>query len=442
MFVDNIRIFARAGKGGNGLVSFRRAKFVPKGGPDGGDGGDGGSVILEVDPHTNDLRSFFYDPKLIATDGVGGQSAKKHGKNGKSVIGKVPPGTIIYRSNASSMAEATWLEREGEGIELEKIADLTEIGTRFTLCQGGLGGKGNWHFRSATNQAPTEAEMGTEGEEGVFFMELRRIADAGLVGYPNAGKSTLLGDISEAKPKVASYPFTTLQPIIGVVEFDSFRRCIVADIPGIIEGASEGAGLGHDFLRHIDRCRLLIHVVDVSGTEGRDPIEDFETINRELADYSPALASRPQIVAANKCDLLGDDREPIERLKKHVEAQGYEFFELSAATTAGTKELMQRAAAMLSTLPPIAVYEPDYVPPAPDLGSPEDVEIEEDDGVWYVSGPWMDRLVSTVNFTDYESRMYFDKSLRDAGIYERMEALGIRDGDTISICGMTFEYKS
>lgn len=442
MFVDNIRIFARAGKGGNGLVSFRRAKFVPKGGPDGGDGGDGGSVILEVDPHTNDLRSFFYDPKLIATDGVGGQSAKKHGKNGKSVIGKVPPGTIIYRSNASSMAEATWLEREGEGIELEKIADLTEIGTRFTLCQGGLGGKGNWHFRSATNQAPTEAEMGTEGEEGVFFMELRRIADAGLVGYPNAGKSTLLGDISEAKPKVASYPFTTLQPIIGVVEFDSFRRCIVADIPGIIEGASEGAGLGHDFLRHIDRCRLLIHVVDVSGSEGRDPIEDFETINRELADYSPALASRPQIVAANKCDLLGDNREPIERLKKHVEAQGYEFFELSAATTAGTKELMQRAAAMLSTLPPIAVYEPDYVPPAPDLGSPEDVEIEEDDGVWYVSGPWMDRLVSTVNFTDYESRMYFDKSLRDAGIYERMEALGIRDGDTISICGMTFEYKS
>ncbi|MFR4437246.1 MAG: GTPase ObgE [Akkermansia muciniphila] len=238
MFVDNIRIFARAGKGGNGLVSFRRAKFVPKGGPDGGDGGDGGSVILEVDPHTNDLRSFFYDPKLIATDGVGGQSAKKHGKNGKSVIGKVPPGTIIYRSNASSMAEATWLEREGEGIELEKIADLTEIGTRFTLCQGGLGGKGNWHFRSATNQAPTEAEMGTEGEEGVFFMELRRIADAGLVGYPNAGKSTLLGDISEAKPKVASYPFTTLQPIIGVVEFDSFRRCVVADIPGIIEGAT------------------------------------------------------------------------------------------------------------------------------------------------------------------------------------------------------------
>ena len=305
MFVDNIRIFARAGKGGNGLVSFRRAKFVPKGGPDGGDGGDGGSVILEVDPHTNDLRSFFYDPKLIATDGVGGQSAKKHGKNGKSVIGKVPPGTIIYRSNASSMAEATWLEREGEGIELEKIADLTEIGTRFTLCQGGIGGKGNWHFRSATNQAPTEAEMGTEGEEGVFFMELRRIADAGLVGYPNAGKSTLLGDISEAKPKVANYPFTTLQPIIGVVEFDSFRRCVVADIPGIIEGAHNNRGLGHEFLRHITRCKVLVFVLDMAGSEGRDPIEDLQNLRTEIKLYSEDLAKQPWFVVANKMDLEG-----------------------------------------------------------------------------------------------------------------------------------------
>ncbi len=296
MFVDNIRIFARAGKGGNGLVSFRRAKFVPKGGPDGGDGGDGGSVILEVDPHTNDLRSFFYDPKLIATDGVGGQSAKKHGKNGKSVIGKVPPGTIIYRSNASSMAEATWLEREGEGIELEKIADLTEIGTRFTLCQGGLGGKGNWHFRSATNQAPTEAEMGTEGEEGVFFMELRRIADAGLVGYPNAGKSTLLGDISEAKPKVASYPFTTLQPIIGVVEFDSFRRCVVADIPGIIEGAHNNRGLGHEFLRHITRCKVLVFVTRPES-KGR-PFGRPSCFRCGLAWHPPLAAPKARRVPA------------------------------------------------------------------------------------------------------------------------------------------------
>ena len=269
------------------------------------------AVILEVDPHTNDLRSFFYDPKLIATDGVGGQSAKKHGKNGKSVIGKVPPGTIIYRSNASSMAEATWLEREGEGIELEKIADLTEIGTRFTLCQGGLGGKGNWHFRSATNQAPTEAEMGTEGEEGVFFMELRRIADAGLVGYPNAGKSTLLGDISEAKPKVASYPFTTLQPIIGVVEFDSFRRCIVADIPGIIEGAHNNRGLGHEFLRHITRCKVLVFVLDMAGSEGRDPIEDLQNLRTEIKLYSEDLAKQPWFVVANKMDLEGAEENLV-----------------------------------------------------------------------------------------------------------------------------------
>ena len=307
MFVDNIRIFARAGKGGNGLVSFRRAKFVPKGGPD---GGDGGSVILEVDPHTNDLRSFFYDPKLIATDGVGGQSAKKHGKNGKSVIGKVPPGTIIYRSNASSMAEATWLEREGEGIELEKIADLTEIGTRFTLCQGGLGGKGNWHFRSATNQAPTEAEMGTEGEEGVFFMELRRIADAGLVGYPNAGKSTLLGDISEAKPKVASYPFTTLQPIIGVVEFDSFRRCVVADIPGIIEGASAGKGLGLRFLRHIERNSLLLFMVPADSDDIR---KEYEILLNELRTFNPEMLDKQRVLAITKCDML--DQELMDEIE-------------------------------------------------------------------------------------------------------------------------------
>lgn len=281
MFVDNIRIFARAGKGGNGLVSFRRAKFVPKGGPDGGDGGDGGSVILEVDPHTNDLRSFFYDPKLIATDGVGGQSAKKHGKNGKSVIGKVPPGTIIYRSNASSMAEATWLEREGEGIELEKIADLTEIGTRFTLCQGGIGGKGNWHFRSATNQAPTEAEMGTEGEEGVFFMELRRIADAGLVGYPNAGKSTLLGDISEAKPKVANYPFTTLQPIIGVVEFDSFRRCVVADIPGILKARTTTAAWGMNSCATSRAARCSSSFWTWPAAKAATPLKTFKTSARK-----------------------------------------------------------------------------------------------------------------------------------------------------------------
>lgn len=305
MFVDNIRIFAKAGKGGNGAVSFRREKFVPRGGPDGGDGGDGGNVILEVDPHTNDLRKFFYDPKLVATDGVAGKPVKKHGKNGQTVIGKVPPGTIVYRSNASSMSEATWLEREGDGIELEKIADLTEVGTQFILCKGGVGGRGNWHFRTATNQAPTEFEYGTEAEEGVFFFELRRIADAGLVGFPNAGKSTLLGDLSAAKPKVASYPFTTLQPIVGVVEFDDFRRCIIADIPGLIEGAHRNRGLGHEFLRHITRCRILMFVIDIAGSEGRDPIDDLQQLRTEIKLYSEDLAKQPWIVIANKMDLEG-----------------------------------------------------------------------------------------------------------------------------------------
>ena len=423
-FIDKARIFCRAGKGGNGAVAFHREKYVSAGGPDGGDGGNGGNIVLVVDDNMSTLMDFRYKRKYVADNGMDGQGARKFGKQGKDLTIRVPRGTVV---------------RDAESNEI--IKDMSDS-EPFILCRGGKGGWGNAHFATPTRQAPRFAKSGLEGEEHDVVLELKLLADVGLIGFPNVGKSTLLSVVSKARPKIANYHFTTLYPNLGVVYVAEGASFVLADIPGIIEGASEGAGLGHDFLRHIDRCRLLIHVVDVSGSEGRDPIEDFETINRELADYSPALASRPQIVAANKCDLLGDDREPIERLKKHVEAQGYEFFELSAATTAGTKELMQRAAAMLSTLPPIAVYEPDYVPPAPDLGSPEDVEIEEDDGVWYVSGPWMDRLVSTVNFTDYESRMYFDKSLRDAGIYERMEALGIRDGDTISICGMTFEYKS
>lgn len=301
MFVDNIRIFAKAGKGSNGLASFRREKFRPRGGPDGGDGGDGGSVILEVAGGSNDLRSYFYDPKLIATDGRGGQHNRKHGKSGRTVIGRVPPGTIIYRSNASSMLEATMLERDGDGIELTQIADLQEDGERFVLCQGGKGGKGNWHYRTSTNRAPTEFEEGTEAESGVFFFELRRIADAGLVGYPNAGKSTLLGAISEANPKVANYPFTTLQPIVGMVEFPDFSRCIVADIPGIIEGASNNRGLGHEFLRHIMRCQILLFVVDMTGLE-HDPIEAIATLRTEARLYSDELAARRWVIIANKMD--------------------------------------------------------------------------------------------------------------------------------------------
>ena len=295
MFVDHIRIYAKAGKGGDGLASFRREKFVPRGGPDGGDGGDGGSVIFEVSDSVNDLRQYFFEPKLVAGNGMPGMRALKHGKSGKSVIAKVPPGTLVHRSNATTLQEASWLEKEGDGIQTEQIADLTKNGERFVLCQGGKGGRGNWHFRSATDQAPTTFEPGTEAESGVFFLELRRIADAGLVGYPNAGKSSLLRALSRATPKVAAYPFTTLQPVVGVVEFDGYRRCVVADIPGLIEGASRNRGLGHEFLRHIMRCRILLFVVDMTGLE-HDPVEAVQTLRTEVKLYSDELAMRPWLI--------------------------------------------------------------------------------------------------------------------------------------------------
>lgn len=305
MFIDHIRIFARAGDGGDGVVSWRREKFVPRGGPDGGDGGAGGSVVLVVDPSTDNLRQYYYDPKLLAENGKNGAGVRKTGKSGKHVIGKVPPGTVVYRSTAATVQEAVEFERSEEGIDLEPIADLTENGQEFVLCKGGEAGLGNWNFRSATNRTPTEHTLGTPGECGVFYLELRRIADAGFVGFPNAGKSTLLGKLSAAKPKVAAYPFTTLQPVVGVVEFPGYQRCTIADIPGLIEGAHENRGLGHEFLRHITRCRMLLFVLDMAGSEGRDPISDLEILRREIREYDEDLARFPWKVIANKMDLEG-----------------------------------------------------------------------------------------------------------------------------------------
>ncbi|MBB5350515.1 GTP-binding protein [Haloferula luteola] len=307
MFIDHIRIFAKAGDGGNGHVSFRREKFVPRGGPDGGDGGHGGHVKLIVDPSTDNLRSYHYDPKLLAENGQHGGRYKCTGRSGKVKIGRVPPGTVVYRANAATMQEAVQMERSDEGIDLEPIADLTDNGQEFILCHGGIGGKGNTNFKSATNQTPTEFTPGTEGEGGVYYLELRRIADAGLVGFPNAGKSTLIGKLSHAHPKVASYPFTTLQPVVGVVEFGDFRRCTVADIPGLIEGAHENRGLGHEFLRHITRCRVLMFVIDMAGSEGRDPISDLEILRREVREYDEELAAFPWMIVANKMDLEGSE---------------------------------------------------------------------------------------------------------------------------------------
>lgn len=303
MFIDHIRILAKAGDGGDGVVSWRREKFVPRGGPDGGDGGHGGDVVLIVDPSTDTLRQYHYDPKLIAEDGKNGGKYKKTGKSGKTKVGKVPPGTVVYRTEARTVGEAVEFERSDEGIDLEPIADLVEEGQKLVLCEGGTPGEGNFKFRTATNQTPTEHTLGTPGEQGVYYLELRRIADVGLVGFPNAGKSTLLGKLSHAKPKVGSYPFTTLQPMIGVVEFDGFRRCTVADIPGLIEGAHENRGLGHEFLRHITRCRVLLFVLDMAGSEGRDPVQDLEVLRTEIKEYDEDLAKFPWKVIANKMDL-------------------------------------------------------------------------------------------------------------------------------------------
>lgn len=314
MFVDNIRVYCKAGDGGNGVVHFRREKYLPKGGPDGGDGGGGGDIIIEVSPHTDNLRNFFYDPKIIAKGGAHGAGARKHGKSGKTVIAKVPPGTVIYKSPALSIKDAVEMER-GSGIDLEPVADLTNPGDQFLLCKGGKGGKGNWHYKTSTNRAPEEHTLGTEGDEAVYYFELRRIADAGMVGFPNAGKSTLVGKLSAAEPKVGSYPFTTLQPTVGVVEFPGFRRCTVADIPGLIEGASENRGLGHEFLRHITRCHVLLFVIDMAGFDGRDPVEDLQILRTEIKLYDEDLAKFEWVVVANKMDLEGAE-ENLEIFKQ------------------------------------------------------------------------------------------------------------------------------
>jgi len=302
MFIDHIRIFARAGNGGHGVVSFRREKYVPRGGPDGGDGGNGGDVILRVSPHTDNLRQFHYDPKMIADSGNNGAGGRKTGRGGKPFIALVPPGTVVYRTPATHVQEAVEMERSEEGIDMEPIADLTEAGQEFVLCNGGKGGKGNWRYKTPTKRTPVEHTLGTDGDFGVFYLELRRIADVGLVGFPNAGKSTLIGKLSHAQPKVASYPFTTLQPVVGVAEFDGFKRCTIADIPGLIEGAHLNRGLGHEFLRHITRCHMLLFVIDMAGTDGRDPVDDLEVLRMEVKEYDEDLARFPWLVVANKMD--------------------------------------------------------------------------------------------------------------------------------------------
>jgi len=423
-FVDKAAITVRAGKGGNGAVAFHREKYVAAGGPDGGDGGRGGDVIVTVDDNMSTLMDFRYKRKYVAGNGMDGQGKRCCGKDGESITLRVPRGTLIR-------------DKETGGI----LRDMS-TGEPFVLARGGRGGWGNKHFATPTRQAPRFAKPGLPGESRDVVLELKLLADVGLVGFPNVGKSTLLSVVSKAHPKIANYHFTTLFPNLGVVYVADGVSFVMADIPGIIEGASEGAGLGHDFLRHIDRCRLLIHLVDVSGSEGRDPIADFEAINRELREYSAALAERPQIVVANKCDLLGEDTQALDRFRAYVLEQGYDFFAMSAAAHTGTRELVQAAANRLRDLPPVLTYEPDYVPPEPAPPSPEDLIIEQYDDVWIVEGDWIERLMASVNFGDYESRQYFDRMLRDNGVFQRMEAMGVKDGDTVCIYDLEFDYQS
>ena len=423
MFVDKVRITVIGGRGGDGAVAFHREKYVASGGPDGGDGGHGGSVILRVNDNISTLLDFRYKRKYTAETGVNGSGNKCHGKRGENLIIQVPRGTVVRDAETNAV-----------------IVDMS-TGEDFVIAKGGRGGWGNAHYATPTRQAPRFAKSGLKGEARDIIMELKLLADVGLVGFPNVGKSTLLSVTSNARPKIANYHFTTLFPNLGVIYVDEGVSFVMADIPGIIEGAAEGAGLGHDFLRHIDRCRLLVHVVDVSGSEGRDPVVDFDAICAELHDYSVDLSNRPMIVAANKTDLMMPESDNLERLWKHCEELGIELYEISAGTTQGTRQLMRVIAQKLSTLPPVTIYEPEYVAPVIEAGDPSQLEIEHMGNTWLITGAWLERLIENINFDDYESRNYFDMQLHKCGLFSRLEEMGIQDGDTVDIYDFVFEYQ-
>ena len=423
MFVDKVRIKVVAGRGGDGAVAFHREKYVASGGPDGGDGGHGGNVILRINDHMSTLLDFRYKRKYAAESGANGSGRNCHGKRGEDLIIEVPRGTVVR-------------DAETDAIIVDMSGDEDCI-----IAKGGRGGWGNSHYATPTRQIPRFAKAGLKGQERDIILELKLLAEVGLVGFPNVGKSTLLSVTSNARPKIANYHFTTLFPNLGVIYVEEGVSFVMADIPGIIEGAAEGAGLGHDFLRHIDRCRLLVHVVDVSGSEARDPVEDFDAICAELENYSVDLSNRPMIVAANKCDLLPPDSDNLERLRRRVEEVGCELYEISAGTTMGTRQLMRVVAQKLSTLPPVTVYEPEYVEVIEAPSDPTAFEIEHYGNTWLITGTWLERLVQNINFDDYESRNHFDMLLRKYGLFTRLEEMGIEDGDTVDIYDFEFEYQ-
>ena len=421
MFIDVAKIKIVSGKGGDGKVSFHREKYVASGGPDGGDGGRGGSVIFQVDDNLSTLLDFRYKKKYVAAAGENGGGKRCKGKDGESLVIRVPRGTLLRDQKTGQV-----------------ICDLSDD-EPYVAAKGGNGGWGNTHFSTPTRQAPRFAKPGQPGVELDVILELKLLADVGLIGFPNVGKSTLLSMASAARPKIANYHFTTLVPNLGVVSVGEEQSFVMADIPGIIEGAAEGAGLGHDFLRHIDRCRLLLHVVDVAGSEGRDPLDDIEKINQELAGYSEFLAARPQILVANKVDLLGEDRAPVDRLRAYAEEHGLKFAEMSAATSLGVSELMRLTWDELRELPPVFRYEPEFVPTEEDV-SERDWTVEQVEDYYVVSGAWVDKIMASVNTDDYESRQYMDRMLKNAGVYEKLEAMGVKEGDFVVIGDIEFEY--
>ncbi|MBO5227196.1 MAG: GTPase ObgE [Ruminococcus sp.] len=424
MFVDKAKIKIKAGNGGDGAVSFHREKYVAAGGPDGGDGGKGGDIVFQVDDNFSTLIDFRYKRKYSAKNGEPGGAKNCTGKSAPDLVIKVPRGTVVRNAVTGRI-----------------MADLSTDEPQI-LAKGGRGGKGNIHFATSTRQIPRFAKPGFPGEEFEVTLELKLLADVGLVGYPNVGKSTLISVVSAAKPKIANYHFTTLTPVLGVVSLGEEKSFVMADIPGLIEGASDGIGLGHEFLRHVERCRLIIHVVDVSGIEGRDPIEDYEKIQQELERFSEDLSERPQIVAANKCDMA--DPEQIARFREYIEEKGLRFFEISAATTQGTSELIQAAGYMLSELPPIIQYEPEPITEE-ELMSAETYgkfEIEIEDGIFYVDAKWLEPIMRTINMDDYSSLQYFQRVLRSSGIIDALEEKGIEEGDTVNILGFEFDFVS
>lgn len=421
MFKDTSKIFIQAGKGGDGAVTFHREKYVAAGGPDGGDGGNGGNVVAVASKDVSTLLDFRYKKKYVAQDGGNGRDGRRSGKNGEDLIIKFPCGTIIRDSESGKI-----------------ICDLKADGDRFVIAKGGSGGWGNSHFATATRQTPKFAKSGLPGDEREITLELKLIADVGLLGFPNVGKSTFLSVVSDARPKIANYHFTTLVPNLGVVKVGEDTTFVIADIPGIIEGAHQGVGLGHDFLRHIERTRILLHFVDVSGCEGRDPVEDVHIINSELKNYSEKLAEKPQVIIANKMDIPSFE-ENYEKFKVQMEKEGFTIMAISAATHKGIDEVINYTSKMLAELPDEEDEDYDYLD-LDEVRQNDSIEITIEDGVYIVEGMYVRKIVGSTNFDDYESLQYFQRALRKSGIIEMLEEKGIKEGDTVHMYGVEFDY--